>query len=82
MSINIKQKFPFFELLCVILLAVIGVVLAHHIDLFESFYQWSRVHEDWQVDEIITVFVVLAIGLSIYSFRRWQEQVREHAELQ
>jgi hypothetical protein len=55
--------------------------LGHHIQFFEVFYQWSRVHEEWQIDEIFTAFIILTIGLSIFSFRRWLEQVREHSEL-
>ena len=63
------------------MLAVLGVVLAYYIQLFEIFYQWSRAHEEWQIDEIFTAFIVLTIGLAIFSYRRWREQVREHAEL-
>jgi hypothetical protein len=81
MAINLKQQSPFLELLCIIIAAVLGVALAYYINLFEIFYRWSRAHEEWQVDEIFTAFIVLSIGLSIFSFRRWREQIREHAEL-
>ena len=69
------------ELSIIIIAAVFGVILGHHIQFFEVFYQWSRVHEEWQIDEIFTAFIILTIGLSIFSFRRWREQVREHSEL-
>jgi hypothetical protein len=81
MAINVKQPSSFFELLCIIIAAVLGVALAHYINLFETFYRWSRAHEEWQVDEVFTAFIVLTIGLSIFSFRRWREQVREHIDL-
>jgi hypothetical protein len=81
MAIHLKKQSPFLELLCIISAAVIGVILAYYIDVFEIFYQWSRGHEEWQIDEIFTAFVVLTIGLAIFSFRRWREQVSEHAEL-
>jgi hypothetical protein len=81
MAINLKQQSPFLELLCIIIAAIFGVILAYRIELFEILYQWSRAHEEWQVDEIFTAFIVLTIGLSIFSFRRWREQIREHAEL-
>jgi hypothetical protein len=81
MAINLKQPSPFLELLCIIMLAVLGVALAHLIDLFEVIYQWSRAHEEWQVDEIFAAFIILTIGLAIFSFRRRREQVREHSEL-
>jgi len=60
---------------------VFGVILAYRIQFFEVFYEWSRAHEEWQIDEIFAAFIILTIGLSIFSFRRWREQVREHSEL-
>jgi hypothetical protein len=81
MKIKFKQPSPFLELLCIIILAVLGVALAHLINLFELIYQWSRSHEKWQVDEIFSAFIILTIGLAIFSFRRWREQIREHSEL-
>jgi hypothetical protein len=81
MAINLKQQSPFLDLLCIIMLAVLGVALAYRYQFFEVFYQWSRAHEEWQIDEISTAFIVLTIGLAIFSFRRWREYVREHSEL-
>lgn len=81
MANNLKQPSPLLELLCIIIAAIIGVILANRYEFVELFYQWSKAHEDWQIDEIFTTFVIFTIGLSIFSFRRWQEQVREHAEL-
>jgi hypothetical protein len=81
MAMNFKQPLPLLELLGIIMLAVVGVVLAHYINLFEILYQWSRGHEEWQLDEVFTAFIVFTIGLSIFSWRRWREQVREHDEL-
>jgi hypothetical protein len=81
MTINLKQQSPFLELLGIIIATVLGVILANHINLFEIFYQWSRAHETWQVDEIFIAFIILTIGMGIFSFRRWREHVREHSEL-
>jgi predicted outer membrane lipoprotein len=81
MAINLKQRSPFLELLGIIIAAIFGVILANSIELFEIVYQWSRAHEEWQVDEVFTTFIVLTIGLSIFSVRRWREQVREHIDL-
>jgi hypothetical protein len=81
MTINSKQQLPFLELLCIIIAAVFGVILADYIDLFEIVYQWSRAHEAWQVDEIFAAFIILTVGLATFSFRRWREHVREHSEL-
>jgi hypothetical protein len=80
-AIKLKRQSPLYELLCIIIAAIIGVILANRYEFFELFSQWSRAHEEWQIDEIFTAFIVLTIGLSIFSFRRWREQVRERAEL-
>ena len=81
MQPNFKQKLLLFELLIIIIAAFIGLLFAHYFNLYEIIYAYSRTYEEYQVDEIITVFIVLAFGLGIFSFRRWREQVREHAEL-
>src|SRR5574340_577943 len=81
MAINLRQPSPFLELLYIIIAAIVGIILANRYDFIELFYRWSRAHEEWQIDEIFTAFVIFTIGLSIFSFRRWREQVREHAEL-
>ena len=78
---DLKQQSPFLELLTIIVAAIIGVILADRYQFFELFNQWSRAHEEWQIDEIFTAFIVLTIGLAIFSWRRWREQVRERAEL-
>ena len=81
MQPDFKQKVLLLELLLIIIAVVLGLVLAHRYDLFDVIYRYSRSYEEYQVDEIIIVFIVLTFGLGIFSFRRWREQVREHAEL-
>jgi hypothetical protein len=81
MAIKFKQLTPWLELCSIIIAAVIGVILAYYGNLFEAFYQWSRAREEWQVDEIFTAFIILTLGLAIFSFRRWREQLRGQSEL-
>jgi hypothetical protein len=82
MELKISQKSILIELLLIILAAVGGLFLGDRYDLFDLMYRHSRAFEKYQIDEIVVVFIVLAFGLGIFSFRRWREQVKEQAELQ
>lgn len=44
---------------------------------FEWFYEYSRAHEDWDLDEIVLFFVVLPLPLMWFSFRRANEAAQE-----
>ncbi len=82
MAIHFKQQSSWLELLCIIVLALIGVAISYHYDFIEKMYVWSILHKSHHIDELVSFFFVLTFGLAIFSFRRWREQVREHAELQ
>jgi signal transduction histidine kinase len=44
---------------------------------FEWFYEYSRAHEDWDLDEIVLFFVVLPLPLMWFAFRRANEAAQE-----
>ena len=46
------------------------LVLAITFDFFERFMEWSRVHEYWEIDEILVLLSLITIALGIYSWRR------------
>ena len=81
MEFKVTQKKPLIDLLLIIIAAAMGLFLAHQYDLFDVIYRYSRPYEQYQLDEIVIVLIVFAFGLGIFSFRRWREQLREHAEL-
>jgi diguanylate cyclase len=55
------------------------VVSAVSIFLFDtgSLAEWVAKHKETKVDEIIVVTVILAVGLSIFSVRRWLDLTRQ-----
>ncbi len=55
-------------------------VLAATFEAFEAFENWSRQHEDWQLDELFTLAVVLSAVLGIFAWRRWREAKHEVAK--
>ena len=40
-------------------------------DLFESLYEFTREHEELELDEIIPLFASLTLSFAYFSFRRW-----------
>ena len=65
------------DALIVVLLVLIfwGLLVAY--EGFEWFYEYSRAHEDWDLDEIVLFFIVLPLPLMWYAFRRANEAAKE-----
>jgi len=61
----------------ILLFAIAGFTLAVIFDGFEQLVVWTRQHESWQADELITALMILPIALSIFGLRQWQEARRE-----
>lgn len=47
-------------------------ILARYFNLTERFYNWSRVWEDYQADELLFPLFSLSLGLIWFSYRRYQ----------
>ncbi len=56
----------------VIIFSLLSWFLARHFNLTERFYNWSRVWEDYQADELFFPLLSLSIGLIWFSYRRYQ----------
>lgn len=69
------------EIFLILVWCVIGYVHAGKYDLLESFYKFSRQHEDWEMDEWVAVIHVLALAFGIFAFRRWMENLKIKREL-
>ncbi|WP_198670445.1 bifunctional diguanylate cyclase/phosphodiesterase [Oceanicella sp. SM1341] len=61
----------------VFVVAFLAQILLVSLDSFECFYQYSRAHEDLELDEIFTVFVVLSLALVAVLVLRTRELYRE-----
>ncbi|WNO07584.1 GGDEF domain-containing protein [Teredinibacter sp. KSP-S5-2] len=76
---QLKQKAKI-ELALIISVNVFLFSLFSEADLLESIYQFSRVHETWELDEIVPIFFSLTICLAIYSYRRQKDMAILYAE--
>jgi EAL domain-containing protein (putative c-di-GMP-specific phosphodiesterase class I) len=52
--------------------AVLFLLLAE-VEAFEELYEFSRAHEDWDIDEIIMVFPVMTLLLTAFAFNRMRD---------
>ncbi len=57
----------------VVVVLVLSTAVGAELDLFEMLYDFSRAHEDWEIDEIVPALVTLIATLGWFAFRRWRE---------
>lgn len=60
---------------------VAGFVIASSYDLLEIYFDFSRKHEGWNLDEWAVVAHILVIALAVFSYRRWMENRKIKKEL-
>ena len=61
------------DLIIFITIAIFIFVLASVFDTFETLVEWSRKHRIVEINELITLLVVLALAFSIFSYLKWKE---------
>ena len=70
------------DLLAILVVAIVALVLMTTLDIAERVGEWVRVNEQWELDEVPFVFLILAIAFAAFARRRWQELEREVAQRQ
>jgi hypothetical protein len=78
---NFKQQSSLLELLCILVLAILGLAISYYFDFIEKMRLWIALHKSHHIDELVAFLVVLTFGLAIFSLRRWWEEMKDHAEL-
>lgn len=79
---EIWEKYkPLIELVIILFLSVGVFFFSSQHNLLEVFFNFSRAHEDWQLDELSAVGHFLVVSFFIFSFRRWMEVRRVRNEL-
>lgn len=61
------------DLLLIALLVAPAFVLASYFDAFEMLVDWTRGHEYNEMDELITISLLLWMAFGIFAWRRWRE---------
>ena len=65
------------ELIILVLFNLLCLLLFFQFDVLEWLYKVSSEHEEYELDEIIPLFITISISLSVFSYRR----VSEHRQL-
>ena len=61
------------ELLIILLFSCVIYIFAAKYDVLERIVEFSQQHEEFELDEVITVSVFLVFALALFSFRRLRE---------
>lgn len=61
-----KNKRALVDLVAILAVALALLVVANILDLFESFVEFSRQHESWNLDELVAVPVIFSLGFVVY----------------
>jgi hypothetical protein len=63
----------FHDLVALVIISALTLSASLLIDPFARAVAWLYNHDNWKLDELFTLVLVLVIGLAIYSWRRWRE---------
>jgi PAS domain S-box-containing protein len=75
-----KRSKAFRELIVIAAIVAGLMVLASAFHIMGVILERTRIHEIFKIDEFIIPSIVLALGLGIFSFRRWRELREEVIE--
>mgnify|MGYP006277917673 CR=1 FL=1 len=64
---------PLLELVIITILALVVFVLAIVTEAYERIFYWTQRYEEYEVDEILTVFIILPVAFGVYAYRRWRD---------
>lgn len=64
------------DLLIMVLVLIAAWVPASEMEAFEWLHEYSRAHEEWELDEVILLVLLLPLPLAWYGVRRAREATR------
>lgn len=70
----------FTELFLLLLAAFCVFAVAVYLDLHERFEAWADRYEEWHIDEVLLLALLLVSALFIFTWRRWKESNAEVAQ--
>ena len=70
------------DLFIIVVISALSYFVFCEFDILELIVEFSKTYESYEVDEIISTVIVLAVCLIWFSYRRWGEASRSNEELQ
>lgn len=61
------------DLIWIVAVVIPALILASHYDVFEWLVSWTRQHEDLELDEWITLSLLLWLVFGLFALRRWKD---------
>ncbi len=58
------------DLIVIGLVTIPAYLVLLALDAFDLAYDWTRTHEEWQVDELVALLFALGLAAIVYSWRR------------
>jgi len=76
LKIMVKFRSLIIESIFYLLAGAILYYLLASVEAFEWVYDYSRAHEDWDLDELILTIPVLLMVVSMFAYRRYRDLLR------
>jgi hypothetical protein len=76
-----KKSKALSEAALVAVLCAIVYMLAGRVDMLERFYDFSRAHDNWELDEVTAVGIFLMFYFMILAIRKWRQAVKANHDL-
>lgn len=77
-----RNSTPLIELVIITILALVVFILAVVKEAYEAIFYWTQRYEEYEVDEILTVFTILPVAFGVYAYRRWRDYKSVSRELE
>jgi two-component system, cell cycle sensor histidine kinase and response regulator CckA len=65
------------DVIVLFILSVVVFAIAFKLETFERIVSWAALHENWEVDEFLTLWTIIPVSLAIFAIRRWKEYRQE-----
>jgi len=75
-----RDSRSFRDLVVLLLIALFTMAASLWFDPFSHAVAWVYRHDNWKLDELFTLSIILTLGLAWYSWRRWKDLVGETRE--
>ena len=68
-----RKKKIFWDLVCLAFFTIIVFYVASKYDVLERLVNFTRLHEEWELDELISTAAFLSFAIAVFALRRWKE---------
>ncbi len=75
---RILHERPIRDGIVILAISLVTFVYAASTDLFEELHAFAAAHDDWQIDELFILFIVLSIAGLVYAIRRVRDLHNEN----